>query len=606
MISPHCAPVEVLNSFSIFIDTQRAIRMIPAHREFSVEIKKLKFETDQGILFPHTALVRFHTRDKDQPVVDLLGHMGENELYEAIDRGEAINLDQCYVEKFSLRDYRLTRNLDPREKIHLKGFTARNSLFGANSSLDFSFAVVEGEEFSLEGAWLSRGDLCFESACFRNERTSFHNTRFGDGNLNFKNVRFEAADISFKNARFGEGDKDFQYLSTSRGKISFINTDFSAGNVNFINADFGKGDVSFKVARFGRGRVDFHFASFKCAEVSFERCEFGDGRVDFRTVEFGSARVNFNRSVFGDGEVSFDECGLDGGKFSFKRVDFGKGDISFEELMFENVEASFERSYFGSGKLSFYRSWFSVLSLNKCHLDGYVDLRVMKSRKIDLDETVVRDILDIHPHDFISQIEVLSLAGMRLIGRIYIDWKQCRVKDLVYSQQNRDHRVIAEQFRILKENFENQGLYSYEDRAYVEFKRNESRAELHEALRRNPWGALWHYPLYWFKLLLFDRAGLYATSPVRVLITMLVSFVLFSFLYYVLMVSGEADIIASVDDYLGDMPRAFYHSAITFLTIGYGDHYPYGSIRWVSAIEGFFGLFLMSYFTVAFVRKVLR
>jgi hypothetical protein len=54
------------------------------------------------------------------------------------------------------------------------------------------------------------------------------------------------------------------------------------------------------------------------------------------------------------------------------------------------------------------------------------------------------------------------------------------------------------------------------------------------------------------------------------------------------------------------MARAFYHSAITFLTIGYGDHYPYGSIRWVSSMEGFFGLFLMSYFTVAFVRKVLR
>ncbi len=87
---------------------------------------------------------------------------------------------------------------------------------------------------------------------------------------------------------------------------------------------------------------------------------------------------------------------------------------------------------------------------------------------------------------------------------------------------------------------------------------------------------------------------------------MLAWFVVFSFVYYLLMVTTSADIIASVDDQLTMIARSFYHSAITFLTIGYGDHYPFGSIRWVSSIEGFFGLFLMSYFTVAFVRKVLR
>ena len=580
--------------------------MIPWHRDYTADIKKLKFESDQGIRFPQTALVKFHVKEREQPIVELLGHLSEKELYEAIDRGEAINLDQCYVEKFSLRDYRLTRNMDLREKIVIKGFTARNTLFGGQSCLDFSYAIVEGEEFSLEGSWMTHGDLCFEAACFRNERTIFHNTRFPDGHLNFKNVRFEASETSFKNARFGEGDKDFQYLSTTRGNLNFINADFSSGNVNFINANFGSGNVSFKVARFGKGRVDFHFSGFKSNIISFERCEFGEGRVDFRTVEFGSARVNFNRSVFGDGEVTFDECGLDGGKFSFKRVVFGSGNVGFEELLFENVDASFERTSFGSGRLSFYRSLFGNLSLAKCHLDGFVDLRVKEALSIDLNETVVRDILDIHPIDFQSEIKTISLAGMRLMGRIYIDWKQSRVKQLIYHQEHTGHRVKAEQFRILKENFQSQGLYSFEDKAYVEFKRNESKAELQDAVKSNPWSALWHYPQYFFKLALFDRAGLYATSPVRVLFTMLTSFIFFSLLYYVLMIGGSGDIIASVDDHLNNMPRAFYHSAITFLTIGYGDHYPFGSIRWVSAIEGFFGLFLMSYFTVAFVRKVLR
>jgi hypothetical protein len=580
--------------------------MIPGHTDYTVEIKKLKFETDAGVRFPYTALVHFHVDEKENPVIELMGHMEEKEIYNAIDRGEALNLDSCYIEKFSLRDYRLTRNLDAREKVVIKGFTARDALFGGLSTLDFSYAIFEGDEFSIENAWISKGDVWFESAHFKTGHSSFHNTRLPDGYLNFKNVGFESTEITFKNCRFGRGDKDFQYMGIVRGNLSFVNADFSDGNVNFINTDFGIGDVSFKVARFGTGRVDFHFATFKGGSVSFERTEFGDGRVDFRTVEFGTGRVNFNRSVFGNGEVSFDECEMDAGKFNFKRAVFGSGDISFEEVMFEHIDVSFEHTDFGDGKVSFYKSWFHSLSLKFCHLNGYVDLRVKQCRSIDLSSTVVRDIVDMNPHEFISNMMAISLAGMRLIGRIYIDWNRSNVKKIIHDQSGSSHRVKAEQFRILKQNFQNQGLYNDEDKAYVEFKRSESKADLRESLEKKRLNGLCQYPLYWFKLALFDKAGLYATSPVRVLITMLTSFVFFSFAYYLLMVYTNADIIPSVDDQLTMMARAFYHSAITFLTIGYGDHYPFGFIRWVSSLEGFFGLFLMSYFTVAFVRKVLR
>lgn len=580
--------------------------MVPVHRDFIVEIKKLKFESEGSMRHSHTALVHFRIDDKEQPLLEIMGHMEEEEIYKKIDRGEVLNLDHCYVEKFSLRDYRLTRDLDAREKVIIKGFTAKNALFGGLSSLDFSNAVLEGEEFSLEGSWVSKGDVNFESARFKTERSSFHNTRLPEGHVNFKNVNFESSEVSFKNCRFGKGEKDFQYLSIGRGNLSFINTEFSDGNVNFINSKFGKGDVSFKVARFGSGKVDFHYTTFKSRTLSFERTEFGDGRVDFRTVEFGGGRVNFNRSVFGKGEVCFDECGMSAGKFSFKRAIFGAGDISFEELAFENIDISFERTSFGAGNVSFYKSRFSSISLCFCHLDGYVDLRVSQSRIIDLSSTVVRDIIDINPHEFRSKVDTISLAGMRLMGRIYIDWNLSGVKQMVYSQEYSSHRIKAEQFRILKENFQSQGLYNDEDRAYVEFKRCESRAELQEALLEKKWSAVYRYPLYWFKLALFDKAGLYATSPVRVLITMLSFYLLFSFIYVFLILFTRADIIASVDDQLGVFARSFYHSAITFLTIGYGDHYPFGSIRWVSSLEGFFGLFLMSYFTVAFVRKVLR
>jgi len=231
---------------------------------------------------------------------------------------------------------------------------------------------------------------------------------------------------------------------------------------------------------------------------------------------------------------------------------------------------------------------------------------VSSSNTIDLSNTVVRDIIDMNPHEFSAHIDILYMGGMRLLSRFYLDWYRNNVKQMINRQSDHTHRVRAEQFRILKENFKNLGLYDAEDKAYVEFKRCESKVDLTESVKEKPVTSIYQYPLYWFKLGLFDRAGLYATSPVRVLITMLTCFVVFSLVCYFMLLWSSADIIAVVDDQLSMMARSFYHSAITFLTIGYGDHYPYGALRWVSAIEGFFGLFLMSYFTVAFVRKILR
>ena len=51
---------------------------------------------------------------------------------------------------------------------------------------------------------------------------------------------------------------------------------------------------------------------------------------------------------------------------------------------------------------------------------------------------------------------------------------------------------------------------------------------------------------------------------------------------------------------------SLYYSGITFLSVGYGDYFAWGILKPVSVLEGFTGVFLMSYFTVAFVRKILR
>lgn len=580
--------------------------MIPGYTSFEADIKKLKFENSRGNIFSKTAIVTFQVERRTNPLVELLGYIGEEDIYRMIDNGEPVVLDECYIPRFSLEHYRQSRNLDKKTPVVLKGFLARNSFFDSSFPFDFSHAVFDSGDLDLSSSWFHRGSLVFDSARFNCEVVSFYAVRLADDAFNFKNACVEHAEVNFRNARFGNGAKDFQYTGFGTGTVSFTNTEFSDGDVSFINAQFGGEDISFKVARFGTGKVDFHYAKFRKGMISFERTDFGNGRTDFRTVEFGSGRVNFNRAQFGDGEVSFEASEMASGKFSFKRVGFRNGAISFEEAVFRGIDVSFEHTNFGRGNISFYKAVFNDLSFRFCHIDHYCDLRLLECRHLDLANTIVRDIIDLHPHEFHMQVETIDFAGMRLIGRIYLDWKGNNVIRLVQHQKHSSERLKAEQYRTLKENFNSCGQYNDEDQAYVEFKRHEARADLADAICKNRLNVLWAYPLHWFKLALFDRAGLYATSPLRVLATMLTIFILFSMVYIFMISVSAADIVATVDDSLSVVARSFYHSAITFLTIGYGDHFPYKGIRWVSSLEGFAGLFLMSYFTVAFVRKILR
>jgi hypothetical protein len=93
-----------------------------------------------------------------------------------------------------------------------------------------------------------------------------------------------------------------------------------------------------------------------------------------------------------------------------------------------------------------------------------------------------------------------------------------------------------------------------------------------------------------------------------VLLSVFVFWVFFGFTYFLIDLSGFGKTVSAVKnpDNLSAFLQSFYHSAITFFTIGYGDVYPVGVSRIISGIEGFMGVFMMSYFTVAFVRKVLR
>jgi len=582
--------------------------MISEFSSYKVKIRDNEFVTPAGNTFTHTAAISFFDNNKKELFYIELGYIDANKIYDMIKAGESVNLDNCYIEEFSLSKFRKAQGMSAEDQVIIKSFRAKDSIFDAVEVNDFSFASFSETSVTFQNTAFIHGGVNFASSVFETGKVNFNSCIFCNGNLNFSNTNFGHDGLNFKNAIIGNGFKDFQYAYFGNGDVLFANTSFGDGDLSFINSNFGNGEVSFKVAIFGSGKIDFHYATFAEGDISFERAEFGTGRVDFRTVEFGSGKINFNRAIFNDGDVSFDESEMVSGKFTFKNTNLGDGDFSFQNALYPKTDVSFEKALFGIGVVSFYNSGFHTLSLKSCQLNNYFDLRVSEASLLDLSDTVARDIIDLTPHDSEVKVKVLNLSGMRLLGRLYIDWRSNRIKEVINAQENTTYRLKAEQFRILKQNFNVTGKYDDEDLAYIEFKRNESKATLTESIKEKKISALWHYPAYWFKMLVFDRMGLYATSPMRVLISVLVSYFALTIIQFVLpfLFNTKIDCISAGASLWSKFWDTFYYSGITFFTIGYGDCSPVGILRQVAVLEGFVGVFMMSYFTVAFARKVLR
>ncbi len=496
----------------------------------------------------------------------------------------------------------------------------KNAIFSEGLK-DFQTMEFLNGKVSFINVDFSDGDVIFTDTDFNCEFVTFKVSSFGKGRKDFSRVKFANSESNFEKANFGDGDITFRSSDFRSGKVNFtsarfgdgkksyINTNFGNGNIYFKNANFGNGNTSFRLSIFGNGEADFHYCEFGKGNLQFDRTTFLSGGINMMVVNFGEGVVSFNKIYVSQGDILFEGSSFKG-EFHIEDSFLGNGEFNFRECDFSGAEVYMHNVNFGIGKISFQNSLFKTLSLRNSQLNNYFDLQIQSCELLDLSNTVVKDIIDINPPNFDPIIKAIDLSGMRLLGRIYIDWRRTNLKQLIYNQ-NSTYKSKEEQFRILKENFNATGHYSDEDEAYVKFKRTEAISILKESIQRKKNLKLIAYSQYYFKKLIFDKMGKYATDPLRVLFTMLTTYLIFTIVYILLGQFGEIHIVSSLfplDDprTLGYTAKAFYHSAVTFLTIGYGDYYPDGINRWISGLEGFMGLFLMSYFTVAFVRKILR
>lgn len=552
---------------------------------YATKIIDEKFILPSGKVLEQTARVTF--RDINKNIIERrkYGVADIKKLYTDINNGRNIDISNQYIKNFSSTKYRKIYKIKDEKYIDILNFSAYDSIFEADRLVDFSFCNFIGE------------------------KANFSTCHFGLGNLSFKNAKFGDFDVDFSNTSYSEGNNIFQYVNFGIGKVSFENARFINGNISYINTSFGDGDVNFKNVNFGNGNVNFSFSSFGNGSVMYDRCIFNGLSVDFSKVTFGAGRIYFRRVDFGNAEVSFREIEHHGSeKINFRRAKFGNRSITFEDSLFGGSDVLFDEAEFKDGSVSFLNIEANSLSFSKCLLSNYIDFRVKKCDSINLSNSIIRDIIDFKPGIAPVELKTLYLQGVRLLGKIFLSWDENKAYELIENQENTSLKEKAEQFRILKEDFRDSGNYNDEDKAYVYFKRYELKTFFTEKRKEKKINKFLYLPLVIFQKLILDLMGLYATSPIRVLISILIANVIYSFVYISFLVSktGHISCIDEGMSFIDKFLNSFYFSSITFFTIGYGECVPTGLLKIIAPIEGFTGVFLMSYFTVAFVRKILR
>ena len=553
-------------------------------QNYKVEILKEPFKLSESNILSHTAKISFYDINNNLIDTKKYGVIQLEKIYDQIFKKEAVDISRCYVKNFSLSDYRSLNNISEKEKVDLIDFTATDSIFESEKIIDFSLGNFTGS------------------------KADFSNTHFGLGNLSFLKSEFGDFKVLFNGTSYSEGNNIFQYAKFNNGNVNFDNATFENGNLSFVNTYFGDGNTSFKNIHFGNGDVSFAFASFSKGNISFDKSIFNGDEISFSKVDFGSGKVDFRRVIFGDGDVDFEEISLaKKNKLVFRRANFGSSSVSFRDAHLEGCSIDFEEAEFKSGKLNFFKVSAQSISLNHCFLNCNIDMRIDDCHTIDMSQSIVHNIIDLNPGLTKMNIHELNLSGVRNMGDIFIAWDDNHVLDLISNQTKTSLHEKAEQFRLLKEEFRDTGRYLDEDIAYVYFKRYELRSEYQLNKEKGFIYLLLFMPNFIFQRLVFDKVGLYATNPFRVLFSIVIVNFIFS-LIYTFYYSVE-NTLTCMDNSVGVFDKILgnlYFSAITFFTVGYGDCSPLGFFKILAPIEGFIGVFLMSYFTVAFVRKILR
>jgi len=594
----------------------------------------------------------YFTMEKDEKIKTLDFDVYDKEkIYDKIRNGQPVDLERKFIKGFSFTDIRIIEYssgcIDVKED-----FTLNWCFLESNEKGRFDFSYIKFcKNFSLYYVFFGipekiknvDKEVDFNNTIFNGEYIEFNSTNFGNINVDFEKTHFTGKP-KFDKTKFGEGKVNFIDAEFSKG--ASFNCNFGDGEVNFYNATFKDGPVSFMNATFGKGKKIFSYADFGNKEVNFQFTKFDFGSVFFGTTNFGEGILDFQGATFKtieEDEITFSGSRFENNEIYFNNIEFGKGNIDFTNTRF-NIKS-----------ISFRNSKMSKISFAESRIDGECDMRVRNAKIIDFSNTSLYgniefgsyEVIRRHPKiikeflgfiGFEEGVKELKFINTKLYGKIHIDYDAFKLKNAINTQDS-THGEKQDQYRLFKENFRTLGQYDDEDNAYVQYMKHKIRHQAGFDLKlsediRECLSMLYHdpfkystskllkyifnnrikiyryylnrilkLPIFAFRWLIFEQVGLYGTNPARVALSMVTVRLLFSLGYLPCAHLLEPTFTSAEPS---NIVKAMYHSAITFLTIGYGDFYPTGVLRFWSSVEGFLGLFLMAYFTVSFVRKVLR
>ena len=370
--------------------------------------------------------------------------------------------------------------------------------------------------------------------------------------------------------------------------IDFSGSIFLDGFTNFQKSTFESSKICFTKVVF-EYPILFDYTIFKNCDVSFSSAKFNNGKNTFVKTQFIKSSVSFEHSIINNGYHQFNVSKFVQSEILFNNADYDKSIIEFFDC---NIDED--------TSLSFYRSKLGSLIFNNLTIKNVINLDFDSCSKLIIKSSLILGSVKF-PQS--HTLDGLLIRNLDVVGQIIVNWDAKYLNHLIYDNDSLIDSKLHP-FLIFKEAYRKLGYYDREDAAYIEYKRcerkNQKRLFLNSIntkfkyLLRFP-----YYVLYFFKWLLFDVIGEFATNPKRVLFSYFIIFLIFGAIYTVFpsLMYSKCDI----------EKNGFYYSIITMLTIGYGDIRPDGLLAQIlSGLQGFLGLFLMAYFTIAFSRKILR
>ena len=116
---------------------------------YKVSIEDKTFYRQDGFSTEQTAhIILFNSKGKEIEEL-FLAYPKLNEIYEAIENGNPVNLDSCYIKGFSLTACRRYLLKNKFAQIDIESFSAQNAFCHSPYDIDFSFANFKGEKFNL-------------------------------------------------------------------------------------------------------------------------------------------------------------------------------------------------------------------------------------------------------------------------------------------------------------------------------------------------------------------------------------------------------------------------------------------------------------------------